>query len=114
MAESPTCPEPLPSPYPLRDLFDAAVRGHTIRLTCWKCGHARVLHAHALWWKFHRRGWPAGFRDLKSRCVCLACLRNRREIIRNPRLQLVHEPITGEPLPLPPAHEWKREVGRRR
>jgi hypothetical protein len=114
VTESRSCPDDLPSAYPLRDLFDAAVRGYTIRLTCRKCGHARILHAHALWWKFHRRGWPSRFRDLRSRCLCLDCLRNRSEIVRNPRLDLVHEPITGDPLPLPPKHEWEKELSRRR
>jgi hypothetical protein len=98
---------------PLRDLFDAAVRGHTIKLTCRRCGHVRVLHAHALWWLFHRRGWPDGFRDLQGRSVCTSC-REQRRTSRNPKLELVHEEITGEPLPLPPLHEWKREVHRRR
>ena len=104
----------LPSPYPLRDLFDAAVRGHTIKLTCWSCGHVRILHAHALWWMFHGRGWPDRFKDLQSRCVCVPCRTERNVIIRNPKLELVHEEITGDPLPLPPLGEWKRELGRRR
>ena len=104
----------LPSAYPLRTLFDAAVRGYSIRLTCWRCGHVRVLHAHALWWKFHQRGWPERLPDLRSRCLCVPCYKERFQIIRNPRLELVHEEISGEPLPLPPAHEWKKELGRRR
>ena len=104
----------LPSAYPLYTLFDAAVRGYSIKLTCWSCGHVRILHAHALWWKFHKRGWPERFKDLQSRCVCVACRDGRRTIIRNPTLDLVHEEITGEPLPLPPQSEWRRELGRRR
>src|SRR5687768_9168707 len=49
------------SPYPLRDLFDAAVRQYGVRLTCLRCGHVRIFHAHALWYHFHRRGWNDRF-----------------------------------------------------
>ena len=104
----------LPGVNPLKCLFDAAVRGHTIKLTCWKCGHARILHAHGLWWLFHQRGWPDGFRDLQGRSFCTSCRQERRATVRNPKLELVREEITGEPLPLPPLHEWKRELSRRR
>jgi hypothetical protein len=104
----------LPSAYPLRDLFDAAVRGYSIKLTCRKCGHVRVLNAHALWWKFHKRGWPDWYRDVTRRGRCMPCFAERKRIVRNPKLELVHEAPTGEPLPMPPLHEWKREIGRRR
>ncbi len=104
----------LPGVNPLKCLFDAAVRGHTIRLTCRKCGHVRILHAHALWWLFHQRGWPDRFSDLQRRCVCTSCRQERLAVVRNPKLELVHEEINGDPLPLPPLHEWKRELSRRR
>ncbi len=106
--------DPLPSAYPLRCLFDAAVRGYAIKLTCWRCGHVRILHAHALWWKFQRRGWPERFREVQRRAVCMPCHDGAGMIIRNPALTLVHEPPTGDPLPLPPEHEWRRELRRRR
>jgi hypothetical protein len=104
----------LPSAYPLHTLFDAAVRGYTIKLTCQACGHVRILHAHALWWHFRQRYWPERFTDLRARCVCVPCRSGRRIIVRNPKLELVHEEITGEPVPLPPISAWKRELGRRR
>ena len=36
--------------HPLRDLFDAAVRHKTVRLTCVRCRHANSFSAAALWW----------------------------------------------------------------
>lgn len=104
----------LPSAYPLNTLFDAAVRGYSIKLTCRRCRHVRVMHAHALWWMFHKRGWPERFRDLQRRCHCTRCRERHNRIVRMPALDLVHEEVTGDPLPLPPLSEWKRELGRRR
>ena len=99
---------------PLRTLWDAAVRGYTIKLTCWACRHIVVRHAHALWWHFERKGWNDSFKELQKRCVCRPCLKERNQIIRNPRLELVQEEITEEPLPLPSQEEWKRALRRRR
>ena len=104
----------LPSAYPLRDLFDAAVRHRTVRLTCRACGHVRVFHGHALWWYFHRREWPDRFRDVQRRCVCRLCLENSGSKVRDPRLELVNDAPTGEPMPMPTQAEWKRELRRRR
>lgn len=104
----------LPSAYPLRDLFDAAVRGRGVRLTCARCGHGAVLSSHALWWLFHRRGWVDGLREVRRRCVCLHCLHRRGDKVRDPRLELVDEPPTDSVLPMPSELDWKRELRRRR
>ena len=104
----------LPSAYPLRDLFDAAVRHRAIALTCTACGHVRVFDPHALWWLFHRRGWPNRFGDVRRRCVCSLCLQRTGRKIRGPRLDLVQREPTGLRLMLPSTAEWKRELSRRR
>lgn len=104
----------LPTAYPLRDLFDAAVRHRSIRLSCRACGHVRVYDGHALWWFFHRRQWPDRFRDVQRRGVCTACLERLGLKVRNPRLELVEEEPTGDALPMPTAADWKRELRRRR
>jgi hypothetical protein len=104
----------LPSAYPLRDLFDAAVRGRTVRLTCAKCGHTAVLSSHALWWLFRRKGWADTFRAVRRRCLCILCLHRRGEKIRNPVLELVDDAPTDASLPMPSELDWKREVRRRR
>ncbi|HYE29174.1 MAG TPA: hypothetical protein VEA61_13220 [Allosphingosinicella sp.] len=104
----------LPTAYPLRDLFDAAVRGRSVRLTCRRCGHSAILSSHALWWLFHRRGWRDTFDDVRRRSLCLMCLHRRGETVRGPGLELVHEPPTDTGLPMPSELDWQREVRRRR
>jgi hypothetical protein len=104
----------LPSAYPLRDLFDAAVRGRTIRLTCRRCRHAAVLDSHAMWWLFHRKGWPDSFADVRRRCLCLMCLHRRGEKVRDPELELVADAPTDRSLEMPSEFDWKRELRRRR
>lgn len=99
---------------PLRSLFDAAVRQYAIQLTCWACRHVSIRHAHALWWLFERKGWPNSFKELRKRCVCRACFERRNQIIRNPALELVHQNVTDEPLPLPSQEEWKCALRRHR
>jgi hypothetical protein len=104
----------LPSAFPLRDLFDAAARGRSIRLTCPKCGHAAVLSSHALWWRFHRKGWVDTFAAVRKRCLCLLCLHRRGAKVRNPLLELVDLAPTDTSLPMPSELDWKRELRRRR
>ena len=41
---------------PIRDLFDAAVRHETIKVSC-QCGNVGIFDPHALWYLFERRGW---------------------------------------------------------
>ncbi|MGQ0558885.1 MAG: hypothetical protein ACT4OE_04770 [Sphingosinicella sp.] len=103
----------LPTAYPLRDLFDAAVRQRNIRLFCPVCRHAVVFDAHALWWHFSRRGWGDRFNDVRKRCVCSICWIKQGRVGR-PELALVDEPPTETRLPLPSEIDWQREVRRRR
>src|SRR5687768_16186719 len=104
----------LPSPYPLRDLFDAAVRHKSVRLTCLKCRHVALFSSLALWWLFHRNGWQDRFADVQKRCVCLLCLHARGLKVRYPELELVDDAPTETRLPLPSEIDWKRELRRRR
>jgi len=104
----------LPPAYPLRDLFDAAVRHRSIRLTCTRCGHCNLLSSHALWWLFHRKGWVDSLREVRRRCLCIMCLHRRGLEVRDPQLELADEAATDTSLPMPSEIDWKREVRRRR
>jgi hypothetical protein len=104
----------LPSAYPLRDLFDAAARQKSVRLTCGRCGHQNIFAAAALWWLFHRKGWQDRFESVRRRCVCRLCLLRLHIKERMPALELVDDPPTESGLPLPSELEWKRELRRRR
>jgi hypothetical protein len=104
----------LPTAYPLRDLFDAAVRSRSVRLTCRACRHSAILSSHALWWLFHKKGWRDTFDAVRKRCLCLMCLHRRRQKVRNPELELVDDEPTDTSLPMPSEIDWKREMRRRR
>jgi hypothetical protein len=103
-----------PPLHPLSDLFDAAVRHKTVKLTCGRCRHANSFSAAALWWLFQRRGWKDEFAAVRRRCVCLHCWRRHGFKIRSPRFELVDEPPLDVSLPLPGELDWKRELRRRR
>ena len=103
-----------PSAFPLRDLFDAAIRARNVRLTCRECRHAAVLSSHALWWLFHRRGWVDNFRQVRRRSLCILCLHRRGARVRDPELALVDDAPTDTSLPMPSELDWKRELRRRR
>lgn len=108
------CMADLPTVYPLRDLFDAAVRNRSVRLTCGQCGHGSVFSSHALWWLFHRKGWVDSLREVRRRCLCIMCLHRRGLKVRDPELELVDDEATDTSLPMPSELDWKREVRRRR
>jgi ribosomal protein S27AE len=103
-----------PALHPLRDLFDVAVRGRAVRLTCSRCGHGTVVSSHALWWLFHKKGWVDTLREVRRRCLCIMCLHRRGVKVRDPELDLVDEAPTDTSLPMPSELDWKREVRRRR
>ena len=104
----------LPTVLPLRDLFDAAVRHPGVKLTCRRCGHARILSAPGLWWLFNRKGWRDDLRDVQRRYFCLMCWHSGGHRIHFPELELVDEEPTDSSLPLPSPLDWKRELRRRR
>jgi ribosomal protein L44E len=104
----------LPSAYPLRDLFDAAVRNRNIKLTCQACHHATIFDGHALWWLFKRRAWADRFPEVQRRMVCTVCFYRRSEKLRSAKLELVEEEPTETSLALPSELDWKRELRRRR
>jgi hypothetical protein len=104
----------LPTAYPLRDLFDVAVRHSAVRMTCLNCGHKAVISSHALWWLFHKKGWQDHFADVRKRCICLMCLHRRGDKVRYPEFEMVDEEPTETSLPMPSELDWKRELRRRR
>jgi hypothetical protein len=53
------------------------------------------------------RGWNDRFSHVRRRAVCIWCLAADRRKVLRPNLELVSETETGDPLPMPPAHEWK-------
>jgi hypothetical protein len=104
MADS---PEPPPK---LTSIFEAARLGWNVKLTCWSCGHVRVLHAAALWLRLSMMGKPDHLQEISRYGKCLPCLNERLVKIRSPNLELTREPLTGDPLPLPSEREWKQGV----
>lgn len=93
---------------PLRELFDAAVKGYAIKLRCLGCQREACLDAHAVWHLFRRRGFSERLGDVPAKFVCSGCRR------RSPQMTLVHEEPTSTSLPMPSAQDWKRELSRRR
>ena len=104
----------LPTAYPLRDLFDAAVRHRAVRLTCPRCGHQAIFASPALWWLFERKGWRDRFQEVERRFHCRPCRTRGEDMVQRPRLDLVDDPPTVTNLPLPSEIVWKRELRRRR
>ena len=93
---------------PIRELFDAAAQGYTLKLVCRGCGRSKVIHAAAAWRHFDRKGWSPWLRDVAARFRCRVCDH------RSPALELSHDEPTDTSLPLPDHYAWKRELSRRR
>jgi len=62
---------------PIRDLFDAAVRHNTIKVSC-QCGNVGIFDPHALWYLFERRGWRDHLPEVRKRMRCLQCFNAKR------------------------------------
>jgi len=103
-----------PTVNPFRDLYDAAVRYPSIKLTCCRCRHTAIFSTHALWYHFDQKGWRDDFRQVQRRCVCLVCWFHGGEKVRNPDLEFVNEPPTDARFPTPPEFAWMQERRRRR
>ena len=110
MSESPG-PERPPQ---IESIFEAARLGWNVRLTCWKCGHVRVLHAAALWLRLSLRGRPDRLIEVKRYARCVPCLAERNMKIGGPRLDLTRDPPDGEAQPLPSQRQWKEGARGRR
>ena len=104
----------LPTAYPLRDLFDAAVRRRTVQLTCRRCRHMNSYPSAALWWLFHRKGWPDRFDAVAHRFVCRLCIMRFHQKVRDPRLELTKDEPLDKSFPMPSELDWKQELRRRR
>jgi hypothetical protein len=92
----------------IRDLFDVAAHGYTIRLTCRGCGRREVLSAPAVWHLFQVKRWRDLLSDVPKRFRCRECGR------KGPEPALVRDEPTTQKLPMPSEAEWKRELRRRR
>jgi hypothetical protein len=93
---------------PLREIFDAAAKAYSVKLTCRSCRRERILSAAAIWRRFRRKGYSELLREIPAKFRCRVC--DRRE----PVMDLVHEEPNDTSLPLPTDQEWKRELGRLR
>lgn len=96
---------------PIQDLFDAAVRHHTIKVSC-GCGNVGIFDPHALWWLFERKGWNDKLGAVRQRMRCLQCYAAKRKRTLA-ALELCYENHTRQ-LPMPDIIEWKRQLRRRR
>lgn len=89
-----------------QSIFDCAAFHYDVSARCRSCSHAAVLRAHALWWRFARRGWDDDLRRGASRLRCSACGETAVQ------LSPTRDAPTVDELPLPPEAEWKRAVNR--
>ena len=96
---------------PIRDLFDAAVRHRTIKVSC-ACGNVGIFDPHALWWLFERKGWNDRLTAVSQRMRCLQCYAAKRKRTLA-ALELTSAAHTRQ-LPMPDIIEWKRQLRRRR
>jgi hypothetical protein len=95
----------------LKTLQECALYKRTLRLTCPRCRHVRILDAVPLWWLFQRRGWDDAVSDAPKRLCCSRC-KERSGMVVRPRLSVGRDPPTGEQLPYPDEATWKRLVSR--
>lgn len=98
---------------PLTSLTALALRRWNLRLSCPSCRHERVLSGAGLWWLFHRRRWDDDLSQAPSRFFCTRCsLSSPRKVL--PLIARTRDSPTGDPLPDPDMHEWKRLIARYR
>ena len=91
----------------ISSIFEAARLGWNVKLTCWNCGHVRVLHAAALWLKLSLKGAPDHLTEVKRYGKCVPCHEERALKIGGPQVELTREDPTGEPMTLPTERQWK-------
>lgn len=99
--------------HPFRDLYDAAIRHSSVRVTCPRCGRSVVFATAALWRLFNRNGWNDRFAHVRRRLCCLFCW-HQRGAKERPRLEFGDEAPTEIRLPMPSKGEWAHEARRRR
>lgn len=96
----------------LRTLEHCALYKRTLRLTCPRCGHVRVIDAVCLWWMFNRRGWDDGLPAAAVRLRCAAC--KERGAVTRPLIAVGRDAPTGPALPYPDQATWRKLVSRYR
>jgi len=102
------------SPPNTTSIFEAARLGWNLKVTCWRCGHVRVLHAAAVWLRLSVRGRPDHVTEVKRYGKCMTCLKERREIITGPKVELVRDKADAEWLPMPNDRQLKDGMKRMR
>jgi len=99
--------------HPFADLFDAAIRHSSVRVTCPRCRRRVVFATAALWYLFSRNGWNDRFGHVRRRLCCRVCYHHGGTKER-PRLEFGDEPLTDTRLRMPTRADWAREARRRR
>lgn len=94
-------------------ITDAAALHCAIRPVC-RCGHALTFDPHGLWWLFQQRRWDDRLAAARTRFWCISCRIGRKQKVHPIRIETVSDRSPGVVLPMPPEHEWKRQVRRLR
>lgn len=102
------------SPPNTTSIFEAARLGWNLKITCWQCGHVRVLHSAAVWLRLSMRGRPDHLVEVKRYGKCMTCLKERREVIKSPKVELVRDTPDAEWLPMPNDRQLKDGMKRQR
>ncbi|MEA3390053.1 MAG: hypothetical protein U9R64_12385 [Pseudomonadota bacterium] len=93
-------------------MFECVLYRKAVRVAC-QCGHFSHFDPAGLWWKFHRKGWPDGFREARERFYCRPC----RIDIGAKRRPVSIEASSSWPiiiLPVPDERTWKSAMARMR
>jgi hypothetical protein len=98
---------------PPHNLFEAARKHYTIKLTCKVCGHWHIFDAHALWFLFERRYWDGHLRQVGRRFWCVQCMKLGKKV-KLPKVEPVKDDPTGPQPPMPDEGHWRQELRRRR
>lgn len=98
----------------LDTLMLCALHRRSLRLSCKRCPHVRVLDAVPIWYLFDRRGWAGFIREVPRRFYCEQCWLDHRRKSANPRLEITTEVPVPPQYPYPDERTWKRLVSRYR
>jgi hypothetical protein len=85
----------------------------TLKLTCPKCHHARLLDAVTLWWMFERKGWDETLPAALRRFYCDACWR-KKFFVQRAKWEITDLTPTGPQFAYPDERSWKRLIRRYR
>jgi len=98
----------------LDTLVHCALHRRTLRLSCRRCPHVRLLDAVPVWHLFERKGWSGLMADVPGRFFCSRCMTERLRKVRSPRVQVTEDRPGKEQFPYPDERTWKRLISRYR